>query len=218
RADGPGEGNRGAKEGSGMTETSRADIERRYSLIRDAAAADGLDAVIVCGNEYTGYEGSARYVSGFRILHRYAYVLIPLEGEPSIVFPKEARWVGDHGETWIEDRVFAPHPGEWLAERSRARAWKRLGVYGVDFIMAVRDYAVLARGPAEVVNWDNGFDLARAVKSDEELESVREGVRINEAGVRAVLEAFELGVTEAALMGEAEKVFTELGCYLTTMD
>jgi Xaa-Pro dipeptidase len=201
-----------------MRETSRADIDRRYALIREAAAADGLDAVIVCGNEYTGYEGSVRYVSGFRILHRYAYVLIPLEGEPSIVFPKEARWVGDHGETWIEDLVFAPHPGEWLAERARDRGFRRIGVYGLDFIMAVRDYAVLTGGGAEVVNWDNGFDLARAVKSEEELESVREGVRINEDGVWAVLGAFELGTTEAALMGKAEKVFTERGCYRTTMD
>ena len=35
---------------------------------------------------------------------------------PSVVFPKEARWVGDHGEAWIEDKVFAEHPGQWIAE------------------------------------------------------------------------------------------------------
>ena len=78
---------------------------------------DGLDAVVVAGSEYTGFEGAVRYLSGFRILHRYAYVVLPVEGEPSVVFPKEARWVGDHGEAWIEDKVFAEHPGQWIADR-----------------------------------------------------------------------------------------------------
>ena len=79
--------------------------------------------------------------------------------------------------------------------------------------MAVRDYRALADGPAEIVPFDEQFDLARAVKSDEELESVREGMRINEAGVEAVLRAYEPGKTEAELMGEAERVFTAAGCY-----
>src|SRR5439155_15828301 len=139
-------------------------------------------------------------------------------GEPSIVFPREARWVGDHGEAWIEDKVFAEHPGQWIADRARERGWKRLGVYGLDHVMAVRDYRALADGPAEVVPFDQAFDLARAVKSEEELESVRESMRINEAGFRAVLEAYRLGRTEAEPMGEAERVFTALGTYRTTMD
>ncbi len=201
-----------------MTDPSREEIEQRYAAIRAAAARDGLDAVVVCGNEYTGYEGAVRYVSGFRILHRYAYVVIPVDGEPAIVFPREARWVGDHGEAWVEEKVFAPHPGEWLAGRARDAGWKRLGVYGFEFVMAVRDYVALREGPAEVVSWEEGFDLARAVKSESELESVRASCRINEAGVWAVLDAFAPGKTEAALMGIAERVFTEAGCYRTTMD
>lgn len=197
---------------------SREEIERRYAAVRRAAAADGLDAVLVCGNEYTGYEGAVRYLSGFRILHRYAYVLLPVEGEPTIIFPREARWVGDHGETWIADRVFADHPGEWLKETARARRYRRIGVYGLDFVMAVRDYAALCDGPAELRAWDEGFDLARAVKSEEELASVRESVRINEAGVWAVIAAYAPGRTEAEVMAEAERVFTALGCPRTTMD
>ena len=95
--------------------TSQAEIERRYAAVREAAAADGLDAVVVSGSEYTGFEGAVRYLSGFRILHRYAYVVLPVDGEPSIVFPREARWVGDHSEAWIEDKVFAEHPGSGSA-------------------------------------------------------------------------------------------------------
>ena len=198
--------------------TSRAEIERRYASVRAAAEAEGVDAVVVSGSEYTGFEGSVRYLSGFRILHRYAYVVLPVDGEPSVVFPREARWVGDHGEAWIEDKVFAEHPGQWIAERARDRGWRRLGVYGLDYVMAVRDYRALAAGPAELVPFDQAFDLARAVKGEAELDSVRESMRINEAGVEAVRKAYELGKTEAELMGEAERVFAAAGCYRTTMD
>jgi Xaa-Pro aminopeptidase len=193
--------------------TSRAEIERRYANVREAAARDGLDAVVVAGSEYTGFEGAVRYLSGFRILHRYAYVVLPVEGDPSIVFPKEARWVGDHSETWIEDTVFAEHPGEWI--RERARDWKRLGVYGLDYVMPVRDYRPLS----EIAEpWDQGFDTARAVKSEEELESVRESFRLNEDGVRAALQVYDVGVTEADVMAEAERYFAAFGTYRTTMD
>jgi len=198
--------------------TSTAEIERRYAAVREAAVGDGLDAVVVCGSEYTGFEGSVRYLSGFRILHRYAYVVLPLEEEPAILFPREARWVGDHSETWIENRVFADHPGEWLRERAHEDGWRRVGIYGLDYTMPVRDYRVLVDGFSDVVPWDQGFDLARAAKSEEELVSVRESMHLNEAGFWAVLEAYEPGKTEAEVMGEAERLFAAGGTARTTMD
>jgi Xaa-Pro dipeptidase len=198
--------------------TSRTDIERRYANVRAAAASDGLDAVVVSGSEYTGFEGAVRYLSGFRILHRYAYVVLPVDGEPAIVFPREARWVGDHSEAWIEEKVFAEHPGRWLAELADSRGWKRIGVSGLDYVMPVRDYRALADAPVEVLGWDERFDLARAVKSDEELESVRESFRINEEGVLAVIDAYAVGKTEAEVMAVAEELFTARGTYRTTMD
>jgi len=197
--------------------TPQAEIDRRYAAVREAAQLHGVDAVVVSGSEYTGFEGAVRYLSGFRILHRYAYVVVPLEGDPAVVFPREARWVGDHGEAWME-QVFAEHPGRWIADQAREKGWRRLGVSGLDYVMAVRDYRALADGPAEVIPFDEQFDLARAVKSEAELESVRESMRINEAGVEAVLRAYEPGKTEAELMGEAERVFTAAGAYRTTMD
>src|SRR5438445_5058395 len=116
---------------------SSGEIDRRYRLVREAMAEQHLDAVLVCGSEYTGFEGAVTYMSGFVIVHRYAYVLLPLEGEPSIVFPTEARYVGEHGTTWIEDQVFVDKPGEWLADRIKG---KRVGVYGLDYVMTVRDH------------------------------------------------------------------------------
>jgi Xaa-Pro aminopeptidase/Xaa-Pro dipeptidase len=197
--------------------TDRAEVERRYGRIREALARDGLDAAIVSGNEYTGFEGAVTYLAGFVIVHRYAYVLLPVDGEPAIVFPSEARYVGEHDTTWIEEQVFVDRPGEWLGERIRDRGWKRVGVFGLDYIMTVRDYRAL-EGSAELVPWDVEFDHARAVKSDAELESVRDSVRINEEGFWTFLEAFEVGRTEAEILAPCEKLFVENGCGRLTMD
>ncbi len=190
------------------------EIERRYRLVREAAARDGLDAVLVCGNEYTGFEGAVTYLSGFVIVHRYAYVLLPVDGDPSIVFPSEARYVGEHGTTWIDEQEFVDRPGAWIADRVRG---KRVGVYGLDYVMTVRDYSALD-GACELVPWDVQFDHARMVKSDLELDSVRESVRINTEGFWVFLENFAVGKTEREVLAPCEEYFVAEGCGRWTMD
>ncbi|HLE36187.1 MAG TPA: aminopeptidase P family N-terminal domain-containing protein, partial [Candidatus Acidoferrales bacterium] len=66
---------------------SQAEVERRYQNLRARMQAESVDALIVCGNQYTGFEGAVRYVSGFEIVHRYVYVLLPLDAEPTLLFP-----------------------------------------------------------------------------------------------------------------------------------
>ena len=193
---------------------SRAEIERRYATVREAMDEHGVDAVVVCGTEYTGFEGAVTYLSGFVIVHRYAYVLLPREGEPSIVFPAEARYVGEHGTSWIAEQVFAERPGEWLAERL---AGKRVGVYGLDYVLTVRDFAALS-DKVDTVPFDVEFDLSRAVKSHEELDSVRDSVRINTQGFHLFAEAYAAGKSAAEVLAPAEEYFVAEGCGRLTMN
>jgi Xaa-Pro dipeptidase len=186
-----------------------SEFERRYEAVRAAMAAEGVDALVVSGSEYTGFDGAVAYMSGFQIVHRYAYVFVPLEGDPAIVFPSEARYVGFHDAAWIEERVFVDKPGDWL--RDRAAGATRVGVYGLDYVINVRDYRALAAGSFEVISFDEPFDRARSVKSEQELESVREAVQINEEGFWEVLRAYEPGKTEAEIMAPAAARFVELG-------
>jgi Xaa-Pro aminopeptidase len=191
-----------------------AELAGRHANVRRALERDGLDAALVCGSEYTGFEGAVAYLSGFTIVHRYAYVLLPREGEPAVVFPAEARYVGEHGVGQIADQVFADRPGEWLADRLSGC---RVGVYGLDYALTVRDYVPLAEA-AELVPWDEAFDLVRAVKSEAELASVRESVEINVAGFHAFREAWAPGRNAAEVLAPAERLFVERGCGRQTMN
>ena len=56
-----------------------SELTRRYANVRAAMAEHELDALIVSGSEYSGFEGSVTYLSGFQIVHRYAYVVVPAD-------------------------------------------------------------------------------------------------------------------------------------------
>ena len=98
---------------------TQQEIDRRYKNIRSRMEREGLDALIVCGNQYAGFEGATFYLSGFEIVHRYVYLVLPLAGEPTLVFPREARWIGDKTKPWIKDHVWPDVPGSWLRERGQ---------------------------------------------------------------------------------------------------
>lgn len=197
---------------------SQAEIDRRYDNVRSAMRKAELDALIVCGSEYSGFEGAVRYLCGFLILHRYAYVVLPADGDPVCVFPREATWVGDHSATFIDKREFPAHCGNWMADFLKNKRVKKLGIYGLEYIINVRDYSPLGAAGFEIVDFEIPFDYARAQKSEEELRSVRHSMDINKRGVLEVIKAYKPGVTERELMSVAERTFTAAGCSRNTMD
>ena len=192
-----------------------AELDRRYANVREAMAAAELDGLIVSGSEYSGFEGAVTYLSGFQIVHRYAYVVVPAHGDPFVLFPSEARYVGEHATSLVEQR-FDPHPGVAIAAHARDAGWRRIGVYGLDYVMTVRDYRELES--FDVVPFDVEFDLARAVKSDAELASVRDSVRINRRGFEIWADAYAPGRSAAEVMAAAEEYFVAEGCGRLTMN
>jgi Xaa-Pro dipeptidase len=192
-----------------------SELERRLANVREAMAQHALDGLVVSGSEYSGFEGAVTYLSGFQIVHRYAYVVVPAEGDPFVVFPAEARYVGEHGTAQVEQR-FDPFPGQAIADHARDRGWRRIGVYGLDYVMTVRDFRALDE--FEVIPFDVEFDLARAVKSSTELESVRDSVRINRRGFELFAAAYAPGRPAADVMAVAEEYFVAEGCGRLTMN
>lgn len=44
---------------------SQEEIDRRYANTRAAMEKAGLDALVISGSEYSGFEGAVRYMCGF---------------------------------------------------------------------------------------------------------------------------------------------------------
>src|SRR5260370_7404858 len=96
---------------------------------------EGIDALLVCGNQYAGFEGAVLYMSGFEIVHRYVYVLFPLEGEPTLVFPREARWIGDKRKPWVKDHVWPEIPRQCIPDPPAERRCKPLAPSALHFFI-----------------------------------------------------------------------------------
>src|SRR4029450_9575430 len=163
------------------------ELARRYGNVRTAMAEHELDGLIVSGSEYSGFEGAVTYMSGFQIVHRYAYVVVPADGDAFVAFPSEARYVGEHGTAELE-QLFHDRPGEVIASKARDAGWGRVGVFRLDYGVGGWDYRAL--DGLELVPFDVEFDLARSVKSEAELESVRDSVRIKQRGFEIWYEAY----------------------------
>jgi hypothetical protein len=136
------------------------------------------------------------------------------QGEPAIVFPAEARYVGEHGDSQIADQVFADRPGEWLAERLRGQ---RVGVYGLDYVLTVRDYAALAAPPSSSRGTSSSTSLARSSPTPSSSPCARAS-KINVAGFHAFHRAWAPGRTAADVLAPAEELFVERGCGRLTMN
>ena len=108
-------------------------------LIREAMARDGLDAVIVCGTEYTGFDGGVIYLSGFAIVHRYAYVLLRSRATRRSSSRARLPTSASTGRRGSTSRCSST--AGRVARGPRAR--KRVGVFGLDYVMPVRDFQAL---------------------------------------------------------------------------
>src|SRR5260370_31314424 len=81
----------------------------------------------------------------------------------------------------------------------------------MNFVMAVRDYRELVSAPIELIPFDTQFDMARAVKSEEELAEVRDAMDIILDGFWALVGAYKPRKTEAEIMAPAVQPFFPRG-------
>ena len=163
-------------------------------------AAGSLDALLVCGNQYSGFEGAVRYVSGFEIVHRYAYVLLPARRRSHSALSARGALDRRQEKALGERSRLGRVPGNWMREHADEQRWKRLGVYGLDYIMAVRDYRELAGGAFELVPFD--FRIRHGARGEERgrTRRVRDSMEIIADGFWAWSRATSPGRTEAEIM------------------
>ena len=153
--------------------------DARFARLRQAMQRSELDALVFAGKGHwwTG-RGSFRYLTDFHLWGHDGLLLLPLDGEPSMVLnspavaAKIARrgWVTEHHG----DAYLAPTMRRLIEGRGLARS--RIGLVGERFVMGagVRDELVEGLPDARFERADTLFDGIRAVKSPLELAQERE--------------------------------------------
>lgn len=198
--------------------------ERVKAAAKLAADAD-LDVLLVNGNE-ADY-ANTRYFSGFWPVFERCGVAISPAGEAILlVGPESEIFAADFSKipeiaVMMEYRESADPGYPHLDLQSFGEAFDRIGVHGKKLrigVASILDTNVVvweglkeAFPDAELVDAREIMVELRSHKSEAEIACLREGARITELAMDAVINELKPGLTELQLVGIAQRVMYENG-------
>jgi Xaa-Pro dipeptidase len=177
-----------------------AEYEARMARVRAEMARRGLDLIVVHTAQNIFYlTGHYTFAIG-----NYQCALVPLEGEPTIVVrdlesgnARTMSWLGDEAIVPWDD-VDDPVEVTIRALRERGPARGRIGLEENSFYLSSRTATRIRRELAgvEVVDAGGLVELARRVKSPEEIAYIRRACRATARGMREAIDEIAPGKTE----------------------
>jgi Xaa-Pro dipeptidase len=171
---------------------------RRYELVQNAMAAQGLDALLIRGPEnitwFTGFETPGYY--------RYLCVVLPRDGQP-VFLVRDFEWLNTPEFAWVTKIVkvydwdHAPSVTADVLNSLGFSAKKRIGVEKQCFFYTVDEHDTLTKDlpqsefvDATQIMWD-----ARMIKSQEEITVMRKSAALVDKAMLAGFEATRAGAS-----------------------
>jgi Xaa-Pro aminopeptidase len=210
-----------------------AERDRRWRAVREGAARAGFDCIFVPPSIDPLSQLSPETVQGTRADCRYltqmdvAAVILPVNGAQPIVLTERrssSAWIPEAraGSRGGQRGSWAPAMTEALREAGMERG--RIGVSGLKGGKVTHAHApdgLVSHGPYQAVvqalpnaRFEDATDIlgfARYVKSGEEIECLRRGAAIAEAGVAELIDVARPGMNEAFVYSRVMTRVLELG-------
>ena len=203
----------------------KQEFEERITKTKQAMSRRDIDALFVFGTETECQ--NVRYLSDYWSLFESSAVLIALESEPLLIigpeslnYARSTSVISDIRRVLIFRESSEPdYPGiqldslKSLFEKvSHGRKMKRLGIVGLGFL-PFPVYREIERSlkHSEIVDASEILQTMRTIKSQNEIELLREASRIAEIGLKSVIESIEPGMTELQVVGIALRSMYEAG-------
>lgn len=198
----------------------KSDFQQRIENIRKAMKEQDLDAFFVYGDEYR--KENLRYVSNFWPIFERGALLMSREGDPIVLCAPEGEMLCKEMSVWPDVRllpdflcVTVPDAIDYplatytnfanLAKELRAKGkLERMGIVGRDAMSIDLYNSIEGAFGCELVNANDILFELRKTKSPNEVACLREANRIADAGMKAIMSANIIGMTETAACGLAE--------------
>ena len=182
-----------------------AERDRRHGAARREMRARGLAALVVAGS--TARKGHLQYLANYNIPIDYCYMVLPLEGDPTLFVYTPNQERNAPSRSWVADARYSPDYGASIAGRLRelGAGDKAVGVVGMDVMSAQAYRTVLEALPlVRLVDAGDIVIEARAIKSAEELTLIRESAVLAEGACAAARAAVRPGGTDHDVFAEME--------------
>ena len=196
--------------------TSDTERERRYTVLREAMAANGMDAFVICSRGDEFVRGRVQYVSDIFQWAGRGFVVLPASGEATFIV--DPLWGLGYAMLpgWLSDYRMPANAGSEIGSilSDHGLSSGTIGVVGLADITAVADYndMTAALPNATWVDATDVFDDVRAIKSEVEIEATRETGRILRRVFAALEAEIRPGVKEVDVLAEAHRLARQLGC------
>jgi Xaa-Pro aminopeptidase len=195
---------------------SAAEMDRRYSAVREKMSRLELDALIVTGGpSHWSFGGGLRWLTNHWEWHAVSvYLLVPLEGDPTLVYSMGGTHIEAVRRAVVVDDV-RPSRGGKFGQVLVERIWElgltnaRIGITDIDprfgDNIPENQYRALREGlpQADLQFVGEFFHEFFTRKSPEELECVRRAGELSDLAMQAIVERAAPGVTEYQLAAAA---------------
>lgn len=189
---------------------SEAEYARRYALVREQMAANGVDCLVVTGSPGMNAElmADVHWLSNWNHTAAPGFVVFPHSGEPTLYFGLFTYRANTAQRSVIED----VRPGSDVAVRIHelGLANGTIGIVG-SFPHEVLDELRERAPAARIVSANAWFGELRRVRSPEEIAWLRKGAEYADIGLEAMIKAIRPGVTERQLYAAAMHAVYDAG-------
>ncbi|TIO38702.1 MAG: aminopeptidase P family protein, partial [Mesorhizobium sp.] len=189
------------------------EFQRRLKAVRQEMAERRLDLLVVSTPE------NIYYLSGYHTVGYYSsqFLLVPSDGDP-IHITRGIEETNVKVLSWIDRSTsYMDHesPVELLTAtiQSMGCANSAIGVEKISWFLSILDYERLKQllHGARFEDGSHTVESARVVKSNLELECIRQAARIADAGMEAGIGQIRAGANENDIAAEIQRVVTRMG-------
>ena len=206
---------------------SREEFRRRLDTVRKRMSDAGIDLLYVTNPDHicylSGYQAEWFQEGGPKTWSGTSGIAVHVDHDHYIHFENEDEKLNAEYTTWPDHlRIMPEHDitagfSDWAVGELVKEGWlgKTVGLELYSYRPNPADSAKLAalfegKG-AEVVDGSDAVAGARLLKSDEELEVIREAARIGDIGLRAALDSIRAGMTELDVYAEIVYAMAKAG-------
>jgi len=186
----------------------------RYARVREAMCEAGFDILVIAGRYDAWQIGYLRYVSDWRPWAGHSYAVFPAEDKPILVLPARSQTYWAQDGSWV-NTVYAANPITEIASQIRniSAQLERIGVCGLDMIMPRVEAEALQREfpQAELVEAGGVIDRARAIKSELEIELMREDASAVQQAFETFKDELKPGRSEWEIVAEVHRKIKQQG-------
>jgi len=196
--------------------TSPAERIRRHAALRDAMGRAGIDALVIWSRGDEFLRGRVQYVSDIFQWAGWGIVVLPATGDATFVC--DPLWNPSRAEAveWLSDIRQTQQPGEEVASilADHGIVDGSIGLVGLAEAAPAAHVRALESSAAGATFVDAGalFDDVRAVKSEEEIENLRQTSRILRTVFEALAAEIRPGVPDRDVTAEAHRLCRQFGC------